>query len=47
MEISKTRKYRIKDEDIRDNLRVRPIKDRMIENSLRWFGMYIGDQNMH
>jgi hypothetical protein len=33
-----TRKDRIRNDDIRDKLRVAPIQEKLIQNRLRWFG---------
>lgn len=35
---SKTRKYRIRTEDIRDNQGVAPREEKNTKNHLRWFG---------
>jgi hypothetical protein len=33
-----TRKDRIRNDDIRDKLRVAPIQDKLVQHRLRWFG---------
>jgi hypothetical protein len=35
---SHTRKDRIRNDDIRDELRITPIQDKLIQHRLRWFG---------
>jgi hypothetical protein len=33
-----TRKYRIRNDDIRDKLRIAPIQEKLVQHRLRWFG---------
>lgn len=41
---SKTRKKRIRNEDIIDKLGITSLEDKLRENRLKQFAMYIGDQ---
>ena len=35
---SHTRRYRVRNDDIRDRLRVAPIEEKLVQHQLRWFG---------
>jgi hypothetical protein len=33
-----TRRYQVRNDDIRDRLRVAPIKEKLVQHRFRWFG---------